>query len=144
MNIHYFYEDVDFRLSHKAAFSDWIHGVIRSHGFESKEINYIFCSDDYLLEINKQHLDHDYHTDIITFDNSEQENSIESDIFISIDRVKENANEYHLGFENELSRIMIHGILHLLGFGDKTRSDQKVMREKEDTCLSLLKKQCST
>ena len=102
-------------------------------------INYIFCSDDYLLTINQEHLNHDYYTDIITFDLSEKENNIESDIFISIDRVKENAKNNHVKFHIELYRVLIHGVLHLLGFNDKNEEEKLIMREKEDACLSLLK-----
>lgn len=138
MNIHYFYEDVDFQINNEEVLTEWVQQVIQEHSFELLEINYIFCSDDYLLEINKQHLNHDYYTDIITFDNSEEETQIEADIFISVDRVRENAEAQTIRMESELHRVMIHGILHLVGFGDKTPDDQKVMREKEDACLSLL------
>ena len=138
MNIHYFYEDVYFQINNEKLLTEWVQRVIQEYSFELLEINYIFCSDDYLLEINKQHLNHDYYTDIITFDNSEEARQIEADIFISIDRVRENAEAQTLGMESELYRVMIHGILHLIGFGDKTPDDQKVMREKEDACLSLL------
>lgn len=139
MSVNYFYESVDFRVTNEKHLSSWINKIIQSHEFELQELNYIFCSDDYLLNINKQHLNHDYYTDIITFDNSEESGMIESDVFISIDRVKENAAEQSVAVETELHRVMIHGVLHLLGFSDKTESDQKVMREKEDACLSLLK-----
>ena len=139
MNIHYFYEEVDFRLSNEEPLGNWINSIIQSHQFQISEINYIFCSDDYLLDINVRHLNHDYYTDIITFDNSEESNIIESDIFISIDRVKENALSQKLETTQELHRVMIHGILHLLGYGDKTASEKAEMREKEDACLSLLK-----
>lgn len=139
MDIHYFNEKVNFQLSNENDTSEWVAQIIHNHNKVIEEINYIFCSDDYLLEINEQHLNHDYYTDIITFDNSEEENQIASDIFISIDRIRENASSQSVSFENELHRVMIHGILHLLGFGDKTPSEKKVMREKEDACLSLLK-----
>ncbi|WP_436514451.1 rRNA maturation RNase YbeY [Ekhidna sp. To15] len=139
MKIHYFYEDVDFRISHEKHLSDWITSVVHSHDFIISEINYIFCTDEYLLEINRQHLNHDYYTDIITFDNADEPDQIESDIFISIDRVKENASNHSTHTDVELHRVMIHGILHLIGFGDKSDQEKKVMREKEDACLSLLK-----
>ena len=100
------------------------------------DINYIFCSDNYLHQINFQYLDHDTFTDIITFDQSDKD-QIEGDIFISIDRVHENANERNISFVNELHRVMIHGILHLLGYNDKTPKEKQLMREKEDECLSL-------
>ncbi len=139
MSINYFSEAIDFQLDNQEHISKWISEIIENHQFTLLELNYIFCSDDYLLEINKQHLDHDYFTDIITFDNSEEKLEIESDIFISIDRVNDNAEKRSLLMEIELHRVMIHGVLHLLGFGDKTESEKKLMREKEDTCLSLLK-----
>jgi rRNA maturation RNase YbeY len=140
MQINYFNEDIDFKIENHQALSQWISSIITSHKRGLTEINYIFCSDKYLLSLNKEHLNHDYFTDIITFDNSENEEGIEADIFISIDRVKENALNQITDFSQELNRVMIHGVLHLLGFGDKTEAEQKVMREKEDACLSLLKK----
>lgn len=139
MAIQFFAEDVDFNLPNQEIVSNWIAEIIHTQNHTLSEINYIFCSDDYLLEINKEHLDHDYYTDIITFDNSDEEGIIESDIFISIDRVRENATNQNTSFNEELNRVMIHGVLHLLGFGDKTEDEKKVMREKEDACLSLLK-----
>ncbi|WP_425389674.1 rRNA maturation RNase YbeY [Ekhidna sp.] len=138
MNIHYFSEDIDFSLSNSSEQSDWISSIIINHNYDLQELNYIFCSDEYLLAINKEHLDHDYYTDIITFDNSDKAGVIESDIFISVDRVKENASNQNTTFKEELNRVMIHGVLHLLGFGDKSEEEKKVMREKEDACLSLL------
>lgn len=137
--INFFNEDIDFSISNPQACSDWISSIITSHQFFLEEINYIFCSDDYLLQINTDYLNHDYYTDIITFDNSEEPKVIESDIFISIERVKENAQEQNTLFEEELNRVMVHGVLHLLGYSDKTKEEKTVMREKEDACLSLLK-----
>ncbi|WP_424962667.1 rRNA maturation RNase YbeY [Ekhidna sp.] len=137
--INFFSEDIDFSLSNPHIQTQWISSIIFSHKFSLEEINYIFSSDEYLLQINREHLNHDYYTDIITFDNSEETGVIESDIFISIDRVKENAKNQKASFTDELNRVMIHGVLHLLGFGDKTEEEKKVMREKEDACLSLLK-----
>lgn len=139
MPIQYFYEEVDFKISNEKHLTEWISSVVHSYNFNIKEVNFIFCSDEYLLEINKQHLNHDYFTDIITFDNSEQSGLIESDVFISVDRIKENAQNLSVEFTQELHRVMIHGILHLVGFGDKSAEEKRVMREKEDACLSLLK-----
>ena len=136
--INFFSEDIDFSLSNPHIHTECISSIISSHKYSLEEINYIFCSDEYLLKINREHLNHDYYTDIITFDNSEDTHVIESDIFISIDRVKENAKNQKASFDHELNRVMIHGVLHLLGFGDKTEEEKKVMREKEDACLSLL------
>jgi probable rRNA maturation factor len=139
MPIHYFSEEIDFSLENKQHINKWLSGLILSNGYELSALNYIFCSDEYLLQINKEHLDHDYYTDIITFDNSEMPEEIESDVFISIDRVKENAQNQDISFMEELHRVMVHGLLHLFGQHDKTEEDKKVMREKEDLCLSLLK-----
>lgn len=137
-NIQFFSEDVEFSLKDTKKTIQWITKVSSSSDKEIESINYIFCSDEYLLSINKEHLDHDYYTDIITFDLSEDKNIIESDIFISIDRVKENAITNNINFDTELYRVIIHGLLHLVGFNDKTEEQKIIMREKEDACLSLL------
>jgi len=144
MSIQYFSEDIDFKLPTEAQHTRWILSIIERHHKRAGEISYIFCSDEYLLQINREHLNHDYYTDIITFDNADEADVIEADIFISIDRVKENAANEQTPFETELNRVMIHGVLHLLGYGDKTDADKKQMREKEDACLSLWKDSCST
>lgn len=137
-NIHFFEEDISFHLEEPNKIINWIQQIINQHQQSLEEINYIFCSDSYLLNINQEYLNHDTYTDIVTFNNSEESNKIESDIFISIDRIKENANSYNKSFEHELYRVMIHGVLHLLGFDDKTEEEKLVMREKEEACLSLL------
>ena len=138
MPIHFFNEDIDFTLENQQQTASWLKSVIENHAHSLEELNYIFCSDNYLLNINKEFLDHNYFTDIITFDHSDIEKTIEGDIFISIDRVEENATEAETNFGNELHRVMVHGLLHLFGYKDKTNSEKKVMREKEDGCLSLL------
>ncbi|PIB37009.1 rRNA maturation RNase YbeY [Reichenbachiella sp. 5M10] len=135
--IHFFYEDTDFTISKEATLQDWIHHCIQNEGYELTSINYIFCSDEYLRQVNIDYLDHDYYTDIITFDNSEEEKHVESDIFISIDRVRENAQQQDTAFETELKRVLIHGVLHLVGYNDKTESQKMEMREKENAYLSL-------
>ena len=136
-SIKYFTEDVSFRLSHPRKTSGWINSAISSEGMTLGEVNFIFCSDSYLHSMNVEYLNHNTLTDIITFDNSEQEGLIEGDIFISIDRVKENAKIFSRPFDEEIHRVIIHGILHLIGYSDKTPSKQKQMREKEDAYLSL-------
>lgn len=137
-SIHFFYEDTSFILDTPVLTSQWIFDIVQDHSHDIQAINFIFCSDDYLLEINRSYLDHDYYTDIITFDNRESvEDPMESDIFISVDRVVENANELQLPTDRELHRVLIHGILHLLGWNDKTRKQKQAMREKEEACLSL-------
>ncbi len=137
MNINFFSEDTDFELNQQKSIQSWISTVISKEGYELNQLSYIFCSDEYLHSINQEYLNHDTYTDIITFDNSEKENAIESDIFISVDRVKENADLQQSAFEDELARVLIHGILHLMGWGDKTEALKKQMRLKEDACLSL-------
>ena len=137
MAIHFFSEDISFSLDKEQQTISWIENILDGEKQISKSINYIFCSDDYLLKINKDYLDHDNLTDIITFDNSEEEGKIEADIFISIDRVKENALTLDKIFDEELHRVIIHGLLHLAGYNDKTDEDKSEMHKKEDACLSL-------
>lgn len=136
--INFFYEDVDFRLDNETTHAQWLLDCAQKESREIEEINYIFCSDDYLHKINLEYLDHDTYTDIITFDNSQSDGDIESDIYISIDRVRENADTFNNPFSRELQRVMSHGLLHLLGYKDKAEEDEKIMREKEDYCLSLI------
>jgi len=104
------------------------------------DLNFVFCSDDYLLRMNQEYLNHKTLTDIITFDNSEEEGTIGGDIFISVDRVRENSVVFQSGLESELHRVMIHGVLHLSGYSDKSTHDKASMRGKEDAYLSLLGK----
>ena len=138
-DINFFQEGVSFRLSHPDILKGWISTIIQNAKQSFDTINFIYCSDNYLLEINKEYLDHDYYTDIITFDNKEDDDSaLDADIFISIDRVKENATQLNLPFEQELHRVMVHGILHLLGHKDKTEEQKNEMRESEEASLSLL------
>lgn len=108
-----------------------------SENFAISNINYILCSDDYLLDINRKYLNHDYYTDVITFQNSETGEPIEADIFISIDRVKENASKLNSSLSNEIHRVLVHGLLHLFGHKDNSDSEKMAMRKKEDSCLSL-------
>jgi rRNA maturation RNase YbeY len=114
----------------------WLKAIGKIEEVSIKRLNYIFCSDDFLLEINRTHLQHDYYTDIITFDLSETE-AIESDIYISLDRVKDNANTFNSNTQTELLRVIAHGFLHLIGYNDKNEDEQIIMRNKEDACLSL-------
>ena len=135
--VYFFLEDISYTVKNKIKLRKWLYHTINSEGKRLAELNFIFCSDDYLLSINQQYLKHDTYTDIITFDNSENSHDIAGDIFISIDRVKENALELKVEFSDELDRVIIHGVLHLLGFTDKSASQSRVMREKEDAYLSL-------
>lgn len=131
------YEEIDFSLQEEKLIIDWINKTVLEEKKQLGDISYIFCSDKYLLNINKQYLNHDYFTDIVTFDYTE-DNSISGDIFISIDTIEENRKEFKTTFDNELHRVIIHGILHLVGYNDKTDEEQKVMTEKENYYLSIL------
>jgi len=137
-NINFFTEDITYNLKHKTDIRNWILETIHSEGFVLEELNFIFCSDAYLLNMNQQYLDHDTYTDVITFDNSEELKTIVGDIFISIDRIRENAAEFKRTITNELCRVMIHGTLHLLGYPDKTKTAKAIMTSKEDFYLSKL------
>lgn len=137
--IEFFSEDIDFSLENQEQISDWIADVIDLHEHELVNLTYVFCSDEYLHQMNVEYLDHDTLTDIITFDNADIEGTIESDIFISIDRVRDNALTHGTSFRDELHRVIIHGVLHLLGFKDKTPEQEAAMRKLEDSSLSLRK-----
>lgn len=137
-SILFFSEDIDYKLPDPSSTVHWITSIIEEQSYSLVQINYIFCSDEHLLEINQKHLAHNYYTDIITFNNADEEKELEADIFISIDRVQENAAKTNQSFDRELHRVMIHGVLHLVGFDDKTQKDKEEMRRKEDACLSLL------
>ena len=138
MSIQYFNEDVPLPKLKKRKSTNWIKDTIQTEGKRVGGISFIFCSDNYLLEVNKNYLDHDYFTDIITFDYVEGF-LISGDIFISVDRVLDNSVEFKTTFENELNRILIHGVLHLLGYKDKDKKDKLLMTEKENIYLKLLK-----
>jgi rRNA maturation RNase YbeY len=131
-----FYSENDFEFQEEKSFDTWIRKVISSEEKQLGEINYIFCDDHYLYKINLKFLDHDTYTDIISFDNSEGD-ELNGDIFISTDRVTENAKEYNVDFSEELKRVVIHGILHLCGYPDKTESEAALMRQKEDEKIAL-------
>jgi len=135
--VSYFSEEINFVLKGKRQSTEWIIKTIESEGLEQGEINYIFCSDAYLLTLNQKYLNHDTLTDILTFGNTERAGLVGGDIFISIERVKENAALYKATFSSELSRVMIHGILHLCGYKDKSPEEAQNMRKKENHYLSL-------
>lgn len=135
MMIEFNYE-LDFKLSSETDYSDWIEKVILGYEFKLGELNYIFCDDAYLLKLNVEFLDHDTLTDIISFDYT-MGKLVGGDIFISLERVKENALELKLSFEEELKRVMIHGVLHYMGYKDKTKEDKEEMRLQEDKSISL-------
>jgi probable rRNA maturation factor len=133
--INFFEEGISYKLKNKTAVRKWIIETIVAEGYKLDELTYIFCTDEYLLQINQQYLDHDTYTDIITFDNSEEEGIIVGDIFISVERIKENAAKFSVTETQELHRVMIHGALHLLGYKDKSAADKKKMTLKEDQYL---------
>jgi len=128
--------ETNFILADNDSVSSWINDCINREDYKEGEINYIFCDDEYLFEINTKHLNHNVLTDIISFDYTLGK-LISGDIFISIDRVKDNALEFKTSFNNELNRVMIHGILHYCGYNDKTKEEKELMRSKEDYYLSL-------
>jgi rRNA maturation RNase YbeY len=135
--INFFSQGISFKLPKPRKTSSWIKNAIEGEGSTLKQLNYIFCSDDYLLKINQQYLHHITLTDIITFDTSESSDRIEGDIFISVERVKENAKALGVSFNEELHRVIIHGVLHLLGYSDNSAPRKREMRKKEDAYLSL-------
>ena len=140
--IRYYQKDISFELGSKLTVKKWIKTVAEQNGKKCKDINIIFCSDPSILEINNQFLGHDYYTDIITFDYCEGK-YISGELYISIDTVKANAIEYEQEFHTELHRVIIHGILHLIGFDDHTDEDIAEMRAAEDSALNLLSEMLS-
>lgn len=136
-DIQFFSEDIDFTLKEKQKVREWIGATIKAEGFKRiGELSFVLCSDAYLLEINKQYLDHDTFTDIVTFDSSEDEDVIAGDIFISVERTTENAKKFNVSERDELHRVIIHGVLHLCGYYDKKKEDKTLMTEKEDFYLA--------
>lgn len=139
MAILYQNDGVKFPAIKRRETSKWIKDVAASYNKKVGDITYIFCSDERILEVNNEYLQHDYYTDIITFDYCEGD-TISSDIFISLDTVKSNSEQYNTNYEEELHRVIIHGILHLCGINDKTPKDQEIMTEAENTALNILTK----
>lgn len=136
--INFYSEDIEFSLSNQQQYVDWIFSFVADYKKAVSEVSYVFCSDSYLLAMNKEHLDHDFFTDIITF-NYNVGNTISGDIFISIDTVRDNAKEFKTTFADELRRVMAHGVLHLCGFNDKTDAEQIEMTKQENECLKAFK-----
>ena len=134
--IRYYREDTKFDLKGKLQNNRWLKEVAEREGRKIGDINIIFCSDSYLLDVNKKYLGHDYYTDIITFDYCEKD-ILSGDLFISVDCVRDNASFYGTEFSNELNRVMVHGVLHLIGYDDHTDEDISVMRSKENTYLEI-------
>ncbi|MCF6168642.1 rRNA maturation RNase YbeY [Lutibacter sp.] len=130
--------ETNFKLQNEEVLKNWISTCIDSYGFKEGELNYIFCDDEYLLKLNIEFLNHDTFTDILSFDYTIGK-LIGGDIFISIERVKENAVKFSQNTDNELNRVLIHGVLHFMGYHDKTAEENTIMRTEEDKCLMLLK-----
>ncbi len=128
--------ETDFLLENESDYERWIQQIIITENKQEGEINYVFCDDEYLLDINQKYLNHDYYTDIISFDYSVA-NELHGDIFISVDRVRENANDFKVTFHNELLRVMAHGVLHYCGYKDKTEQESALMRTKENESILL-------
>ena len=136
--IEFMVEDApDFELSDAEGLLEWIERVAKVHEHRIVQLTYIFCSDDYLHRLNVEYLNHDTLTDVITFDNADDADMLEGDIFISVERVRDNAQDLGIPFRDELHRVMIHGVLHLLGYHDKDLLSQTAMRKKENDCLHL-------
>lgn len=138
-SINFFSQSIPFKVPSPRKTASWIKAAIKKEKHALKELNFIFCSDEELYQINLEYLKHKTFTDIITFDNSDDKRVIEGDIYISVDRVKDNAAKYGIDFPIELRRVIIHGVLHLIGYKDKSITHQKEMRRKEDGYLSLYK-----
>ena len=134
--VSYFLQDIDFVFKHKRLNNSWLKLVAESEIKKLGNINIIFCSDNYILDVNVKYLGHDYFTDIITFDYCEKD-ILSGDLFISIDTVRDNAEFYKTEFNDELNRVIVHGLLHLIGYDDHTPEEQKIMREKENDYLEL-------
>lgn len=128
--------ETEFTLENEQAFEDWLSRVIVSENKKEGEINYIFCDDEYLHKINLEYLNHDTLTDIISFDYS-MGNELNGDIFVSIERVKDNAADFNVSFEEELKRVIVHGVLHYCGYKDKSEADEALMRSKEDEKIAM-------
>ena len=133
--IRFFNEDVAYKLPQKQVTRQWLKQQAKREGYAVGDLNYIFCSDEYVLQLNRDHLQHDYYTDIITFDTGEAGPRIEGDIFISVDRVAENAGQLGVSADREMRRVLAHGLLHLCGYGDKTNDEVALMRAKEEEWL---------
>jgi probable rRNA maturation factor len=128
--------ETEFTLDNEEAISSWISNVIKSENKKEGEISYIFCDDEYLLQINQEHLQHDFYTDIISFDYTVG-NELSGDIFVSVERVRENAIDFKVPFDEEFKRVLVHGVLHYCGYKDKSEEDELLMRSKEDEKIAM-------
>ena len=144
MAISFFFQDTKGTLTNRKRLKEFISGLFKRHGIELDSLTYVFCTDRYLLEVNRKFLKHDYYTDIITFELSGSKVIVEGEIYISIDRVRDNAGKLGVSVKEELHRVMFHGALHLCGFKDKGANDKKIMRLEEDKNLRHYFQECST
>lgn len=139
MAVYFFTEDVNYKLTQKLKITKWLNAIAKEHHKKTSALNFIFCSDAFLLNLNQTYLNHNTLTDIITFEYSRPKDKfVSGDIYISIERVGENAKKFNTTPENELHRVLAHGLLHLLGYTDKTKAAKMLMRKQEDHCLTLL------
>jgi rRNA maturation RNase YbeY len=134
MAVFYHFNGVKATLRERRRLGAFLDQIFTEHGRKLRRLDYVFCSDDFLLKVNQQYLDHDTYTDIITFDLTEDE-GVQGEIYISLDRIRENASEFGVRFEEELHRVIFHGVLHLCGFGDKKATEKKIMRQHENELL---------
>lgn len=141
MAISFYSEEVELPAINQEAVSSWVREVTKTYGKKTGDISYIFCSDEKILEVNRQYLQHDYYTDIITFDYTEG-NKISGDLFISLDTVKTNSDTFHTPYNEELHRTIIHGISHLCGINDKGPGEREIMEANENKALSILPEEC--
>ena len=137
MAIHFFFAETKITLTERTRLKKFIASIFKKEGVQLLSLNYIFCSDDYLLDINRQFLNHDYYTDTITFDISEKGMPVNGEIYISVDRVVDNANTLTQSIKHELHRVLFHGVIHLCGYSDKSVKEKMTMRKKEEEYLSL-------
>lgn len=135
-NIHFFFEGTRITLPERQRLKAFLSKLLYKYGKEIVHLNYVFCSDPALRKINKEHLGHDYFTDIVTFDLSENPGKLQAEIYISVDRVRDNARTYHTTLRNELHRVIFHGALHLCGFRDKTKQERVKMQAMENQCIN--------
>jgi len=135
--VRFFFQNSSIRFSERTRLKSFIEGIFKKERKKLENLNYIFCTDDYLLKINRKYLKHDFYTDIISFDLSETPNTISGDIYISTDRVKENAKSLNINIKQDLMRVIFHGALHLCGYKDKNRNEIAIMREKENDLLKV-------
>ena len=137
MAIRFFSDDILFCLKNKRKISNWLKDVANVENKQTGDLSYVFVTDEKILDMNRKYLKHDYYTDIITFDNSPSVSKISGEMYISIETVEQNANEYGVDFENELLRVIVHGLLHLCGYRDDTEESEKMMRQKETGYIKL-------